>query len=51
MSLWSYGQFQARNTMTQLDSVKKHEKADVKVDDLKKKLVLRCVNFQQLSAI
>lgn len=51
MSLWSYGQFQARSTMTQLDSVKNHEKVDVKVDDSKIKLVLGCVNFQQLSAI
>lgn len=37
--------------MTQLDSVKNHEKVDVKVDDSKIKLVLGCVNFQQLSAI
>lgn len=37
--------------MTQIRSMKYHEKKDVKVDGLKIKLVMGCVNLQQLPGI
>lgn len=53
--VWVYGHAMASSrhatTMNQLHSVKNHEKVYVNVDDLKIKLVLGCVYFQQLSAI